>query len=485
MPLIFGPYSINVINGPSSMSVLVQNDNNPYLNKNTIILFGETHTLEHYEPCEKKDDDCDELITDFIHKLNIFAIHTRIDFYTEFFLESQYLNPTPVVIENHTNEFIRDKKDILKFIEPSDTTTLVDRERELKRKNRTLRGFLKSNMTAMNILYNGCFYKEYKKNTDICPYNNIIWQYADLRKSKTYKTKNIDYTNFSEHTHGYEMFLKSKRNTLTLDHELIDEYCTMDGSAKVIDVLRIIHLSLTNLNLFVINLMQTPFIKKQRDKINKNIRGLFSVESFIKLFYDTRLQFAFLPNSQPNSQSNSKSKNDEYDKRKHFKLITFIELLITYLDTQSIDVQNDILIKLNSIESFTDEEWNASQWVHVGIGTSVLDMYFILRINKEEADNTNNEKLVLGYFGENHLDNITYYLCIIIQTHRLLKHYKNEDDVFRINITDNIDLNKIMNYGIKIQGEAIKTKKIKRTFLKNKKKTRVKPKTNKKYLKQK
>jgi len=478
MPLIFGPYSTSVINGPSSMSVLVQNDNPEFdnLNKNTIILFGEIHTLEHYEPCEKYDV-CDELITDFISKLNMFAIHTRIDFYTEFFLESQYLDPTtPFVIEKYTNEFIRNKNDILKFIEPSDTTTLVDRERDLKRKNLTLRGFLKSNMTAMNILYNGCFYKGYKKKTDICPYNNIIWQYADLRKSKTYKTKNIDYTNFSGHTHGYEMFLKSKRNTLALDHELIEEYCTLDGTAKVIDVLRILHLSLTNLNAFVINLMQTPLIKKQRDKINKNIRELFSVESFIKLFYDTRLQFAILPNSQSNSQSNS----DEYDKRKHSKLITFIELLITYLDTQSIVVRNDILFQLNSIESFTDEEWDSSQWVHVGIGLSILDMYFILRINKEEDNNTINEKLVLGYFGVNHLDNITYYLCVIIQTHRLLKHYENEDDVFRINITDNIDLNKIMNYGSKIQGEAIKTKKIKRTFLKNKRKTRGKPKkTNK------
>ena len=56
MPLIFGDYSTSVINGPSSMSVLVQNDNPEFdnLNKNTIILFGEIHTLKHYEPCKKK-----------------------------------------------------------------------------------------------------------------------------------------------------------------------------------------------------------------------------------------------------------------------------------------------------------------------------------------------------------------------------------------------------------------------------------------------
>ena len=78
----------------------------------------------------------------------------------------------------------------------------------------------------------------------------------------------------------------------------------------------------------------------------------------------------------------------------------------------------------------------------------------------------------MGYFGSNHLSNITYYLCVIINTHQVLTHYESADgDIFRINITDNIDLNKIMNLGgIKTKKRRIKKYRNKHTHTKNKKK---------------
>ena len=85
MPLIFGDYSIEVLNGPSRMNILLQNDipgYNQYFNNNTIILFGEFHTLAYFQPCNGAPN-CNELFTDFILKLNVFAEHIKTEFYKE------------------------------------------------------------------------------------------------------------------------------------------------------------------------------------------------------------------------------------------------------------------------------------------------------------------------------------------------------------------------------------------------------------------
>ena len=63
------------------MNVLIQNLDIPI--NNTIILFGEAHTLDNYRPYS--DPDCSELLTDYIHKLNIFANYVRTEFYLEEF----------------------------------------------------------------------------------------------------------------------------------------------------------------------------------------------------------------------------------------------------------------------------------------------------------------------------------------------------------------------------------------------------------------
>ena len=65
MPLIFDKYSINTINGPYQMNVLIQNLDIPI--NNTIILFGEAHTIKNYRPCS--DPQCSEILTDYINKL--------------------------------------------------------------------------------------------------------------------------------------------------------------------------------------------------------------------------------------------------------------------------------------------------------------------------------------------------------------------------------------------------------------------------------
>ena len=460
MPLVFGGHSISVINGPSEMNVLVQNFNNQHLNNNTIILFGESHTLDFYQPCEEYSN-CDELITDFVRKLNNFARFIRTEFYIEDFLETQYLRENITAIQQRLieDEMIRDKNAVLKYLE---TTHLPLKEQRKKFKaSLRLRIFLESNMSAMKILYNGCFYKNIKNKPNVCSYNNIIWQYADVRASNNYSLVILpDYDNFLNDSRGYPILLNAFNNNTVFTEDTFEDAIMMQGKFKLIDVLIILQLTLSDLDEYVRRLMRTKYIKKQRDKINPHIRGLFSDESFIELFKVSRLHVA-------------KTNDIVYDENIHRKLIQLIDLFIKYLNPENDAKQREeYLIQINFMEKFTPDEWGKSEWFHSAIQMSVLDVYFILRINKENTIGESTQKLVLGYFGSNHLSNITYYLCVIINTHQVLTHYESADgDIFRINITDNIDLNKIMNLGgIKTKKHRIKKYRNKHTHTKNKKK---------------
>ena len=75
-------------------------------------------------------------------------------------------------------------------------------------------------------------------------------------------------------------------------------------------------------------------------------------------------------------------------------------------------------------------------------------MYFILRINKETPPGGRNTKLVLGYFGSNHVNGITFYLTEIVQTHTCPYKYMldttTDIQVAQVDITDNININDIM-----------------------------------------
>jgi hypothetical protein len=273
-------------------------------------------------------------------------------------------------------------------------------------------------------------------------YNNILWQYADVRISNNYgNEKNPDYDNFLNDANGYSVLLGAFYNNNVFTEDTFQEGKD-ETRSNLYDVLIILHLAFTDLDEYVRRLLRTKYIKKQRNKINPQVRGLFSDESFIELFKVTRLQVA-------------RTKDFDYDENIHRKLIQLIDLFIKYLNPETNAEQKETyLIQINSMEKFTPDEWKKNKWFHFAIETSILDVYFILRINKEKTIGEPSQKLVLGYFGSNHLSNITYYLCVIIKTHQLLTHYESEEgDIFRINITDNIDLNKIMNLG------GIKTKK--------------------------
>jgi len=451
MPLIFGDYSIEVLNGPSRMNILLQNDipgYNQYFNNNTIILFGEFHTLAYFQPCNGAPN-CNELFTDFILKLNVFAEHIKTEFYVEDFIDSQHtkqsiLKQTISAEQMSINEQFLKKKRRALLLYRGDLPETSGKSLSEKKQIATsyfnlLPNFSTSNMSELIGLYEGCFYKTHRTNPNLCPYNNIIWQFADIRQTFKY-TKYIDLENFIiNHESFYDFLYLFYQN----NGQLTDDMCLIfldELASKGIDFLeylKILLFSITDLEQYVHELMLTSIIQKQLSKINENIRHIFSEESFIELFKYYRLEFA-------------KNDDNEYDNSKHVKLIKLIELFISYIISNEYNDEiqrKKSLDDINLIGNFNDDEWNASSYFHVTITTAILDMYFILRINKENPRGELNTKLVLGYFGSGHIIGITYYLCSIIKTHKLLYNYQSLDgEIFRINITDDINLNTIMNY---------------------------------------
>jgi len=59
MPIIIDKYSIPMLNGPVSMAYLTPIEKGEH----PILLFGDIHTEEDYNPCN--DTDCIEINTDF------------------------------------------------------------------------------------------------------------------------------------------------------------------------------------------------------------------------------------------------------------------------------------------------------------------------------------------------------------------------------------------------------------------------------------
>ena len=265
MPLILGDHVINYINGPSAMTIL-----KPKRSGNTFILFGERHNIQYYHECEYEN--CVELQTTFIEKLNDFAKDHSVDFFIEEFF--RYGDHTIMDLESIDES----KKASARQFGWLGTKSM--REYKANPIGKKVKGMQESNMTQMTILYRPCFFQKIKSLYN-CPYKNIRWQYADARDACQYKRgcgmKDNHLVDVSYYGHdslrdvlGY--FLKSENH----EDDLYNAFETFD---KVMFGYDKILLLLQNKRQFVIELLESPLFKKQYDRTDKS----FTVDSFVQL----------------------------------------------------------------------------------------------------------------------------------------------------------------------------------------------------------
>jgi hypothetical protein len=219
-------------------------------------------------------------------------------------------------------------------------------------------------------------------------------------------------------------------------HDSLDELEDNIGgehSIKLVDGLTYVKLLVAvDSKPFIDKIMETRLFQKQYDKLNRESRKLFKPNTFVKLL------------------DHYKSWNGRQSISKQYKnTIKLFDELIAYYSTKNKKSKDHILSRLNNKTLFPDIRDEIDGFIHMATVLSgvILDMYFILRINKQDRGNEANSKLVVGYFGTNHLHSIKYYFMNIAKTHDLQEEVgKDADGNRRLHILKDIDINAYLGH---------------------------------------
>ena len=125
--------------------------------------------------------------------------------------------------------------------------------------------------------------------------------------------------------------------------------------------------------------------------------------------------------------------------------------MLLYFSSKSVKTRTEVLSRLNKENSLDIDplEVNAFIGAITVISGVILDIYFILRINKQDGNRYGvgvgdepNRKLVIGYFGTNHVMSLNHFFTNIIKTHKLQEDVgKDAEGNRRLEISRDIDLN--------------------------------------------
>lgn len=418
MPLILGDHIINYINGPSAVTIL-----KPKRHGNTFILFGERHSIQYYSECEYED--CLELQTTFIEKLNDFAK----DYPTDFFLEDffKYGDNTLMELESIDETKKASVKQIAWEVTKSLRQYKANPTEETKNKyikvKKATRGLPEeSNMTQMGLLYRPCFFQK-MKSLENCPYKNIRWQYADVRDACLYKKSCGTRDSFLEVAYyGHNALRDVIKYFLNPDSHKDDVYNAFEDFDKVMFGFEKIILLLSDKHQFVRELLESPFFKKQYDKTNKDI---FTVISFVHLFdYYFRTR---------NIHDKMQKIIGLVEKIRDYGIIINNERSLSRKSAEYkiIEIQEDELEKELKILISSNQTIPLTILHHL-LFAFFLDIYFILR-------SYDNSKLTVGYFGDEHMLGITEYFANIIQTHSVEFMVRQQPIIGQINTPIYID----------------------------------------------
>ena len=458
MPLILNDKHIHTINGPTKMYIL--EPINPNVNKNYLIFFGDTHDMKNFIPCSD-DPNCIELQTDFIKILNKFAYTTRTDFYIEKFFDiskKQISNERTLKGYENTASTTQDVYYSLRNdpeIRKKDSESILKNYESIIDKNPFRIRSNRSNMTELESLNYSCFNAKFKDK--LCKFKNIKWHYADARLSTKYfgiKYSIEKITHIINLKDFFSYFANDAKEINSNDlTELSDNITESRFADNIIDVLNDMYIMLTDTDNYVRKLLSIPIIQKQIAKMNEDATNVFTKESFIELLECYKSMFNTTDFSH---------------------LINMIQLLIQYFSYSDDNVKErtDVLKKLNSIhiESSLVENY---YYIFMALGNLSMDMYFILRINKND-NNHSKKKLVLSYFGSLHSDCISNYFINIVKTHKFIAKYDAPSNMRRIYIPDTIDFNNILFDNVKVSIKSKKTKSLQTNNVKSKKTRKIK-----------
>ena len=386
MPLILGTYiePINSINGFYSSILLKQIDTTHGIN-NLIMSFGEEHNLNNYKLCKNMPDIgplCNE-IPDYITKLNEFASHFRTTVYIEgnFDLNDVKTKQKPY---NKTALFSRQQAAHKMHEDDIRNPREIIDYKDIDGK-KIGRGYIeyKSVMLNMLSLYTSCIYRDTK---ELCKYPNILWQYSDVRKDNP--NQNVNASNFDV-TDDYNMLINNYKHITKDDISGLQFTTNFEYYILMID----------NFDEYIRQVLEVPRIKKQRDKLIPYYHTIFTDESFKQFFLFNRRRII---------------SDDSLD-----ELIPIKNKLI-----EIIQFSNDENSQTTMHTEFTNREEYLLQNFTIAVNTTIMDIYFILRLYKQSS--STNDNVFVNYFcGDNHVKNVKEYLVNIVKTHECIYEQDN------------------------------------------------------------
>lgn len=378
---------IKKISGPVSFYLFTLNNSryaknikNSGINPPVIILFGDTH-LSYENMCEncicKNIEECCLKIQDknFISLLDNLASTIKIDFNIEQEFDLNYLKE---YYEHYEN---------------------------------------KGPLPSLLLTIKDCLFK-----TTDCPTKNIKWNYVDIRLTE--KKFNYNYESSIINIFDYFSAIESElveepdiKNIEDKYNYILDSiisinnyYKTFLQKSRYINTLNNVIESLNNktfFNIFEIGNRNKSLIYKQIRKLNEPYNDITYWENklnkYTKYIFNERLK-----------DYNKEINNFIKVLKIHVKLCKFI-----FDNSNKKDIKDYIIInfqkELDDYIEILDNDYDEDtiEIIKIAVTSIFLDIYYItraLKIPKSEK----NSILSIGYFGNNHVKNLTYFLTNIL-----------------------------------------------------------------------
>lgn len=390
---LHGRYNITKLKGVDYVSVLNSQSGN------TIMLLGEEHQKK-YCPC-RQEAGCSSIIVDFVDKLDYFAERNgyRVELHTEHNYSGPLYDRYVHEVYNYRTKKVISPKSI--YFEPIE---IVEND---------VSGVCKGNSSIMaefGVKYSKCY-------TTSCNFNNIIWNAVDIRKNqklsiyttskansvymdlitlfKWTKMEDVQFNYFDIDTEvkkpmSTQLLLEFERTMNNVLRKMYKFDCTLAMYLrKIVEILG-------DEKTFISDLLEIPLIKELYDKVDKT---KFTKESFVELTMLWR-------------------KPDSFPSYFNHNVIYFLNRIIDFYEYANRDNVTEIDKIVTEIINLFDIQHDSAHYInYITLAPQeytgcVLDIYFIL-----SSATSQDKKLVVGYFGQNHSEYISKYYCNIIKTH--------------------------------------------------------------------
>jgi len=423
MPLHIGEDIYDEIRGPYTMTVLTPR-NEPDV---TFLLLGEKHNYEDWEPCDAPR--CANVQTDFIQSLDKLAKRYPVHLFLEAFF-------------NDTDQMagLSEKEKIYYLYQGREVEEIVPFSKKDKMMAWQLEQYdIRSPMVELTRIHQSCFYKNTR-----CPYPHIRWQYADARKQNVLTHSSVSsmmpvYYETIAILHKYRLGREMPEFPARLLHyetEWEDDY---QGG---ITVQLLDHLG-KQANRYLMN--NVPLMKTVKQPIpHLFVEMLIILRDIItepddvfieKLFEEKsvlRDQYRSLPpdlramfDVQSCMQIQRHYKATFPDREEEHEYVA--DLLTLLIDFYQTDRKAEIAAEIERM-NYAEEQHSFISSVFMYYTSIVLDLYFIFRSYNRKKES----KLVVGYFGNAHVDAQVHYLTNVVRTHTVSFH---NEGVGRVHIT--------------------------------------------------